>query len=122
MKIPALSGSGEGYAVLLGVGAIVFVGLFLFLKKQAADAAAAIADVNKGTPYAGTGAVGTLGNAADQLSGGWLSDQGSQLGSWLYDVLNPNAGASATATTVLQTRKQAVADNYWDDASAALTP
>lgn len=125
MKIPALGGSGEGYAVLLGVGAVVFVGLFLFLKSQAKQAAAAIADVNKGTPYEGTGVVGTLGNAANQVSGGWLADQGTQLGGWLYEVLNPSAAATTTtnaAPATLQTRKQAVSDNYWDDAGGALTP
>jgi hypothetical protein len=125
MKIPALGGSGEGYAVLLGVGAVVFVGLFLFLKSQAKAAAAALADVNQGTPYEGTGVVGTLGNAANQVSGGWLADQGTQLGGWLYEFLNPSAAATTTtnaAPATLQTRKQAISDNYWDDAGGALTP
>lgn len=124
MKFPALSGSGEGYAVLLGVGAVVFVGLFLFLKSQAKQAAAAIADVNKGTPYEGTGVAGTLGNAANQVSGGALADAGTNLGGWLYELINPPPPASTTnaAPATLQTRKQAVADNYWDDASGALQP
>ena len=126
MKIPALSGSGEGYAVLLGVGAVVFVGLFLFLKSQAKQAAAAIADVNKGTPYEGTGVAGTLGNAANQVSGGALAAEGTNLGGWLYGLLNPtydpNAAATNAAPATLQTRKQAVSDNYWDDAGGVLAP
>jgi hypothetical protein len=124
MKIPALSGSGEGYAVLLGVGAVVFVGLFLFLKSQAKQAAAAIADVNKGTAYEGTGVVGTLGNAANQVSGGVLADAGTSLGGWLYEFMNPTPPAASTnaAPATLQTRKQLVSDNYWDDAGGALAP
>lgn len=124
MKIPALGGSGEGYAVLLGVGAVVFVGLFLFLKSQAKQAAAAIVDVNKGTAYEGAGVAGTVGNAANQLSGGALADAGTNLGGWLYEWLNPTPPASSTnaAPATLQTRKQIVSDNYWDDASGALAP
>jgi len=125
MKIPALAGSGEGYAVLLGVGALVFVGLTLFLKSQAKQAAAAIADVNKGTPYEGAGVVGTLGNVVNQASGGTLADVGESIGGWLYDWLHPydpNAPPATAADVPLQTRKQAVSDNYWDDAGGALTP
>jgi len=105
MKFPALSANAQGYAVLLGVGALVAVGLFLFAKKQVKDAAAAIANVNAGTPYEGAGVVGTLGNAADQASGGVLSSIGEAIGGWFFDVTHPAEPS---------TRKEAVADNYYD--------
>ncbi len=58
---------------------------------------------NKGTPYEGTGAVGTLGNVADQLSGGVLSATGSAIGTTLYDWTHSDE--SVTATTLIFTFK-----------------
>jgi hypothetical protein len=104
-----ISIAGNSDATLIGVSALVFVGLFLFLKQQGTAAAKAVANVNKGTPYEGTGAVGTLGNVANQISGGSLASIGESLGSKVYDLFNSDPVASSG--TVLQTSKQAVADN-----------
>lgn len=112
IKVPTLN-APEGLALLIGVGVVAFIGLTLFLKKQAAAAISGIEHVNDGTPYAGAGVVGTLGNVANQVSGGTLADLGENLGGWLYGIFgqdyNPNA-----STPDLQTRKQAVTDNTAD--------
>ena len=99
-------------ALLIGVGALAFVGLFLFLKKQGAAAVAAVANVNAGTPYAGSGAVGTLGNAANSVSGGVLADLGSWLGGAVYSATHSDPTTSSSGTP-LQTNKQAVGDNFF---------
>ena len=100
-------------AIVIGVGALAVVGLILFFRKQAAAAIQAVADVNKGTPYEGAGVVGTLGNAANQVSGGVLADFGSWLGGKVYDITHP---------VELQTRKQAVGDNYYDQSPQVFQP
>lgn len=112
IKVPALN-APEGYALLVVVGVLGFIGLTLFLKKQATEAISGIAHINDGTPYAGAGVVGTLGNAANQLSGGTLADLGENLGGWLYGVFNEDYDPNASDPN-LQTRKQAVIDNAGD--------
>jgi hypothetical protein len=82
MKAPAALQSKEGQLLALGiVGALV---LYWLVKK--------LTDFNKGTPYAGTGAVGTLGNVTDQLSGGTLS----AFGQWIGDNL-PVGGSTGAS-------------------------
>lgn len=80
-------------------GGVVLVGavwLYFAGKKAvaaAADAGAGIITGNnaitQGTPYEGAGILGTLGSVANQASGGTLQSLGEKLGSWTYDVLNP---------------------------------
>jgi hypothetical protein len=117
MKAPTIN-MPEGYALLIGVGVVAFIGLTLFLKKQAAAAANAIANVNAGTPYEGSGVVGTLGNAVNQASGGTLQTLGESIGGWVYELFNPydpNAATDATNyadDSAAVTRKQAVTDNF----------
>lgn len=113
IKVPALN-APEGLALLVVVGVLGFIGLTLFLKKQAAAALNGLEHFNDGTPYAGAGVVGSLGNVTNQLSGGFLADEGENLGAWLYSIFgqdyNPNA-----STPDLQSRKQAVTDNTAGD-------
>jgi hypothetical protein len=109
MKFPSPLPGAQSDAVLLGVAAVVFVGLVLFLKKQAGDALKAAADVNKGTAYEGAGVVGTLGNVTNQVSGGLLGNIGSWLGGAIFDATHSDPN--------LQTSKQAVGDNFFSDDS-----
>lgn len=112
IKVPALN-APEGLALLVGVGVIGFIVLTLFLKKQAAAAIDGINHFNDGTPYAGTGIVGSLGNVTNQLSGGVLADAGENLGGWLYSIFGQDYNPNASDPN-LQTRKQAVTDNADD--------
>ena len=123
--------------IVVGLVAIVIV--YQLIKKAGAAAIDAAANVNAGTPYAGYGLPGTLGNAANQLSGGWLADQGTQLGAWLDSVINPTpspappvdwgltggwndpTSSAAPAGIALPSAKQAVQDNFWT-ITPALTP
>ena len=109
MKIPP-------NAIVIGVGALALIGVVVFFRKQAAAAVQAVADVNKGTAYEGTGVVGTLGNAANQASGGVFENIGSWLGNKVYDITHPNEGVE------LQTRKQATQDNFFTDISRIFNP
>jgi hypothetical protein len=106
MKIPP-------QAMVIGVGALAVVGVLWYFRKQAAAAVQAVADVNKGTPYEGAGVVGTAGNIANQVSGGVLADIGSWLGGKVYDITHP---------TTLQSRKQAVGDNYYNQSPQVFQP
>lgn len=64
--------------VLFIVGGVI---LLAFLAREQARAAAnAIANINQGTPFEGTGPIGTIGHAADTVSGGLLSRAGSAIG------------------------------------------
>lgn len=116
MKLPTIGLGAQSDALLVGVVVVSFIGLVLFLKKQASDALIAAANVNKGTQYEGTGAVGTLGNAADQVSGGALGAIGTAIGAGLFGLFNseydPNAASNGVTLT---TNKAAVADNYFND-------
>lgn len=84
-----------GYAIAIGAGGLLIYLLYKGLAKGAAAAANAVSNVNAGTPYAGAGVVGTVGNATNSLSGGVLAQFGSGLGNWLYDLTHaaydPNA-------------------------------
>lgn len=83
MKIPAEI--QKPLMVAAGVGAGVLV--LAWLAKRGASA---VLDVNAGTPYAGAGIVGTLGNGVDALSGRTLSSAGSSLGTWFFDATHPD--------------------------------
>ncbi len=72
--------------MILVAGAAV-VALTYFFRQQAADAVAAVAEINEGTPYEGAGALGTLGNVTDKASGGVLSRVGSGIGLFFSDLL-----------------------------------
>ncbi len=71
-----LSAKAQG---ALAVGGVILVIGFL-ARKQAAAAASAIANANAGTPFEGTGVVGTLGHATDVAGGGIFSTVGSAIG------------------------------------------
>lgn len=80
--------------VKLAMGAAIVRGVVYLLGRQtvkdvgraAGAAASAVANINEGTPYDGAGVVGTLGNAANALSGGLLARLGGWIGRGLYDV------------------------------------
>lgn len=87
-----------GYAIVLGVGGLVV----WLLWNKAKAAGQAVLNVNQGTPYAGAGVVGTLGNLTNQASGGVLSSLGEAIGGKLFDWFgpsyDPNAAAPDTST------------------------
>ena len=66
------------------VGGVALIGYLA--RKQVADAAEAVSNINEGTPFEGFGVVGTLGNATDNLSGGFFS----RIGNAIARVLDPN--------------------------------
>jgi len=78
--------------ITLGVVASVAVAAWYFWDK--------LMDFNKGTAYEGTGAVGTLGNVANQLSGGALQTAGETLSRWTYDLLHTDELGDMTYYTV----------------------
>lgn len=110
MKFPTLSASAQGYAVLIGAGTIAVIVLFSYFRKQAKDAADALGDINEGTPYAGAGVVGTIGNVTDQASGGVLSGIGEWIGGKLADIFQPYDPNAPQP----ETRKRAVADQFYN--------
>jgi hypothetical protein len=81
---------GEKVLVNVAVaGAVILVGYFLLrnlAEEAVSEGAAAIAGVNKDTPFAGFGAVGTLGNAVNRVLGGAPAKIGSYLGGKLADL------------------------------------
>ena len=80
-----------GWAVVIGVGGLVV----WLLWNKAKQAGQAVLNVNRGTPYAGAGVVGTLGNATNQVLGGAPQSFGEWLGGSIYDLTHaaydPNA-------------------------------
>jgi hypothetical protein len=117
-----IGNDAKGIALLVGVGALAFVGLWWFLRKQATDAASAVAKVNDGTPYANTGVVGTVGHGFDAASGGTLSDIGSWIGGKLADLTMDNGDPNKAEPVDLVTRKQAVSDGFWSGIQDFFTP
>lgn len=76
----------------VGVAASVAVAVWYFWDK--------LANFNKGTAFENTGAVGTLGNATNQLLGGAPAAIGETLSRWTFDLLNSDAGGDNTYYTV----------------------
>jgi len=118
MKLPA---GTQGYIVLAGLGIVGVLVAYWIVKRTVSDAATAVADVNKGTPYDGTGVVGTLGHGFDAASGGTLSGIGSWIGGKLYDLTHNDPSAEAPAPELI-TRKQAVSDGFWSNITDLFTP
>jgi hypothetical protein len=88
--------SGGPIGVAIAVAGVIAALYFLgsAAKKAVTDAAAAVGNVNKGTPYEGAGIVGTLGHATDAVTGNALSDFGSWLGGKAYDLTHPAPAAT----------------------------
>jgi hypothetical protein len=72
---------------IAGVVALGGVLFYFFGRKLAADAVDAVKNVNAGTPYEGWGAVGTVGNLTNRLSGGVLQRIGES--EVVGDILDP---------------------------------
>lgn len=77
--------------IKLAVGAVIVIGVVYFLgRKTVKDTRDYVADtvssINEGTPYEGTGVVGTLGHGVNVLTGNWLDDFGSWIGGSIYDM------------------------------------
>lgn len=69
---------------LLAVAGVVFV-FGVILKRQTVDA---VLRINEGTPFEGTGVVGSLGNVTNRASGGFLSRAGSRIGLFFSDIFD----------------------------------
>ncbi len=97
MTFPKIN-TGTGWALAIGVGGLV---VYLLWNKVAAAGKAAL-NINQGTPYAGAGAIGTLGNITNQASGGVLASLGSWIGgtayNWTHSAYDPNASTPDRAT------------------------
>jgi len=82
--------------LLAGVATVVAVGGLVWVAKRGASAAVDTAggiltgenSLTKGTPYEGTGLLGSMGAAANEISGGVLEGLGGGVGIWLYDVFH----------------------------------
>jgi hypothetical protein len=103
---------------VLAAGVVVYL-LSRKLKDAAADAVEAVANVNEGTPYEGWGAVGTLGNITNRLSGGVLERFGEWIGSSAFDVFhkpydpnNPNTPSLRKAATMASPTRPQDAEKY----------
>jgi len=72
--------------VVLALGAVLVVGFLL--RRQAADAVAAVANINEGTPFEGGGVIGTLGNVTNVASGGILGRIGSGIGEFVSGIFD----------------------------------
>lgn len=94
------------FAVAVAGLALTAAGLFLFLKKQAADTVKGAAGVvggtvsgnnaiTRGTVYEGKGVFGTLGAATNSASGGGLETLGSWIGGKLYDLTHSDEDVTA---------------------------
>lgn len=85
-----LIGKALDNALPLAIGAAIIVGALYFLaRKTASDAAGAVGGVlsgdnalTEGTAYEGTGVVGTVGAAVNEVSGGTLQTIGETVSSW----------------------------------------
>ena len=82
--------------LLIGIGGILAVGFLL--RRQAAAAIGAVADVNEGTPFEGTGVIGTAGNIANVASGGILADIGSGIGLFFSNIFDTRTIDDITGT------------------------
>ena len=100
-----LEGPG-GIAVAVVVGAVVLYAAYRAITSAGSKAASAAGglltgnnSLTAGTPYAGDGVAGTLGAAANSVSGGGLADIGSWIGGKLFDLTHPSAAAAPTGSS-----------------------
>ncbi len=63
------------------ISGVLFVTAFVF-KRQVSAAIDVVGEFNEDTPFENGGVVGTLGNVANEASGGILSDLGSAIGTF----------------------------------------
>lgn len=75
-----------GVALVAGVGYLLLRQLGKDAGKAVGKGVDAIANVNEGTPYEGTGVVGTLGHATNVVTGNWLDNLGGWIGRGIYDI------------------------------------
>lgn len=75
------------------IGAVVITVSLLILKSVAAKSVQsvteAVENINVDTPFAGTGPIGTLGNATDALLFRLPSKLGGAIGRGLFNLFNP---------------------------------
>jgi hypothetical protein len=105
--------SGGPIGVAIAVAGVL-AALWFFgsaAKKAVADAAAAVGNVNEGTPYEGSGIIGTLGHATDAATGNALSDFGSWLGGKAYDLTHPSPATPPFVSRAIAVRTDAL---YYD--------
>jgi hypothetical protein len=70
--------STKSQALIIGAAVAAIAGVLYAVSK--------FLDFNKGTPYEGAGAIGTLGNATNQILGGAPAAVGSAIGTTLYNL------------------------------------
>jgi len=76
--------SANAQTVLAIGGVIIAIGFFS--RKAVAGAVDTVANPNRGTAFEGKGVIGTVGNAANQASGGFFAF----LGNRIARILDPN--------------------------------
>lgn len=87
MSLASLANSKPA-AVAVGVG-VAAVALYVIGRRVFKELRRGVADFNEGTPYENHGPIGTLGNVANEATGGWLDDLGGWLGRTVYDWTHP---------------------------------
>ena len=102
MVVNALNSKAVMVAAGVLAGGLVLYFVGRQFGKAAGDTARAAADavarVNEGTPYEGTGPVGTIAHGVDRVAGGWLSRFGGWLGGAIYDATHAEYDPNAPAT------------------------
>lgn len=93
----AFSALSKAPPVQLALGAAIVLGALYFLGRRAVgDVAAAVGNVNAGTPYAGTGPIGTLGNITNRVLFGAPQWLGERIGGGLADLRDVLGASSET--------------------------
>lgn len=124
MKLPAILNTKEGQWAVLGIiGLVVVYVVGKGIAKGVSSAASAAADtaggvlsgnnaLTQGTPYQGAGVAGTLGAAANTVSGGVLE----QLGNWIGGLL-PGSGNDYNPNAPQAVNRDQVTPNNFNQAS-----
>lgn len=85
--------------IQLAIAAVIVIGVVYFLiRKTFSDVGESIRNINEGTPFAGTGPIGTLGNIANTVSGGSLARVGEKISSFFTPKAAPSADRFYVAT------------------------
>lgn len=124
INIDKLLGSDTGLllAAAAALAVVYYVGKHVL--SGAANVAGGVVSGNnaitQGTVYQGTGVVGTLGAAANDASGGVLSQIGGSLGDALYNLFHPAEATAQSAQSA--SREQVVTNNYVNDLAQLDSP
>lgn len=73
--------------VQLAFAAILVIGfVYILTRKTVSDIFSGVSDVNKGTPFEGSGVVGTIGNATNTVLGGAPAAVGEKISRFFFPM------------------------------------